>query len=151
MDLFPDLESQDQDPEEATRQSCTMDLFPELETTEVHQNEDPTESKNEGPRPMTNARPGRTTDASHEPPEMASPREDSQMELFPELPSRLRTLPTFKAKTAVGDHVPWSDHPTAVDFPSVVDSINAAYAEVVHWKNNLFSVPFGRMGKNLCG
>ena len=70
-----------------------------------------------------------------------------QMELFPELPSRLRTLPTFKAKTAVGDHVPWSDHPTAVDFPSVVDSINAAYAEVVHWKNNLFSVPFGRMGK----
>ena len=86
---------------------------------------------------MTNARPERTTDASHEPPEMASPRVDSQMELFPELPSRLRTLPTFKAKTAVGDHVPWSDHPTAVDFPSVVDSINAAYAEVVHWKKQL--------------
>ena len=68
------------------------------------------------------------------------------MELFPELNSRLRTLPSFQPKTAVEDHVRWNEDST-VDFPSVVDSITAAYAEIVHWKKNLFSVPFGRMGK----
>ena len=42
--------------------------------------------------------------------------------------------------------VRWNEDST-VDFSSVVDSINAAYAEIIHWKKNLFSVPFGRMGK----
>ena len=32
-------------------------------------------------------------------------------------------------------------------FPSVVDSINAAYAEIVHWWRNLFLLPFGKAAK----
>ena len=61
--------------------------------------------------------------------------------------NRLRTLPTYQASAAVRDQTRWSDEPIAVDVPSVVDSINAAYAEIVHWRRNLFLVPFGKVGK----
>ena len=34
-----------------------------------------------------------------------------------------------------------------LDAESFSQSVNAAYSEVVHWKRNLFAVPFGRVGK----
>ena len=41
----------------------------------------------------------------------------------------------------------WSDEPEVVEGSSVVDSIQAAYSEIVHWRQNLFTVPYGSAGK----
>ena len=38
----------------------------------------------------------------------------------------------------------WNDTIEGSDF---VDRVTAAYDEVVHWKRNLFVVPFGKVGK----
>ena len=38
----------------------------------------------------------------------------------------------------------WSDNMDGVDFR---DAILAAYAEVIHWKSNLFLTPSGKAGK----
>ena len=51
-------------------------------------------------------------------------------------------LLTFSTCFADRKPVVWSNEPEAVDDSSVVDSITAAYSEVVHWKQNLFSIPF---------
>ena len=56
-------------------------------------------------------------------------------------------LPTFATCSADRSSVVWSNDPEAVDGLSVVDSITAAYSEVVHWRQNLFTIPFGQEGK----
>ena len=58
---------------------------------------------------------------------------------------------------------PGSSYPELPEFPSVgrptftwgdscgeefVSTLNATYAEVVHWRRNAFTIPFGRAGKN---
>ena len=56
-------------------------------------------------------------------------------------------LPTFSTCSADRSSVVWSNEPEAVDGSSVVDSITAAYSEVVHWRQNLFTIPYGQEGK----
>ena len=56
-------------------------------------------------------------------------------------------LPTFVPCSSDWSSTVWSSEPGAVDVPSVVDSVNAAYGEAVHWRQNLFTVPYGQEGK----
>ena len=56
-------------------------------------------------------------------------------------------LPAFTPFISDRNEIVWSDEPGVVDGSSVVDSINAAHSEIVHWRQNLFTVPFGHEGK----
>ena len=51
------------------------------------------------------------------------------------------TLPAFSALS--GESFAWG----GVDDPSFCHAIECTYSEVVHWKLNLFLVPFGSAGK----
>ena len=57
-------------------------------------------------------------------------------------------LPTFSTCSADRSSVVCSNEPEAVDGASVVDSITAAYSVVVHWRQNLFTIPYGQEGKS---
>ena len=53
-------------------------------------------------------------------------------------------LPPFTPAPPMAPHCNWSPLMSGNDF---CDAINAAYEEIVHWKQNLFSPPSGKAGK----
>ena len=72
------------------------------------------------------------------------------MTTIPETPPRSKDpenepmLPHF---TSMADPVFTCGEHDATQF---ADTVNVAYAEAVHWKMNLFKVPYGKAGKFFC-
>ena len=56
-------------------------------------------------------------------------------------------LPSFVPFSSDESATIWTEERDSVDGISVVHSINAAYGEIVHWRQNLFTVPYGPAGK----
>ena len=56
-----------------------------------------------------------------------------------------QALPTFTPASSKA--FKWG----AIDGPSFGDSLNAVYAEIVHWRRNVFNVPSGKAGREFCG
>ena len=63
----------------------------------------------------------------------------------PKQSSPVRTVPALPQFTDMADPVfTWGEY----DAEQFTESLNAAYAEAVHWKINLFKVPYGKAGKS---
>ena len=56
-------------------------------------------------------------------------------------------LPAYQVCAPDRSSIVWSDEPDVMDGPLVADAITDAYGEVVHWRQNLFTVPYGQEGK----
>ena len=69
----------------------------------------------------------------------------ARVQTVPDTLTQLQELPRPVAMAEA--HFTWG--PNEVSSDEFIQSIKSSYAEVVHWKRNIFSVPSGKAGKSL--